>query len=558
MFSKNLFRVSVILVTAFSWSTPSVAEEGQGDLDKAIELQLSAESPQDLDQVISYCESALKKGLDEDNAEFAGQLLSSTAYRYGSMLAQFMTRQQPQLREQTIKMSLGLLEKAIKYNPELADAHLLRAELMLRSGGDREDAAESIELAIDLFAATEEGSKQAKAHLMRAGLQEDRDKQFDAINQAIKADPDHIEARQMRSQFFIARQEFDNAIGDIKHILSVDPTNLDAMRTLAAAHVGQGDVESALVQIDKMIEIRPESPLPYRIRAGVHVTENRIDEAIEDLTSAYELDPRDVGTLLMRCQVYHENQQLEKAKQDIEKVLRIQPGLVQGIWRRSMISADQGELTSAIADLLLLSQNDPGNAMLRMELARLYDRDERPRKAIAEYTKVLEDDESNWLARSMRGTTYISIGAHEEAIADYGKGLEQQPDNEHMLNNLAWILATSPKDELRDGKRALEYGEHACKVTEFKKAYILSTYAAGFAEVGDFENAIKWSSEAVKRGSEEIEQTPDDVEKARLTEQVEQLKTELDSYQEGKPWREKQEVKEKADPLQPGRGRFAT
>ena len=59
----------------------------------------------------------------------------------------------------------------------------------------------------------------------------------------------------MRSQFFIARQEFDNAIGDIKHILSVDPTNLDAMRTLAAAHVGQGDVESALEQIDKMIEL---------------------------------------------------------------------------------------------------------------------------------------------------------------------------------------------------------------------------------------------------------------------------------------------------------------
>jgi hypothetical protein len=73
-------------------------------------------------------------------------------------------------------------------------------------------------------------------------------------------------------------------------------------------------------------------------------------------------------------------------------------------------------------------------------------------------------------------------------------------------------------------------------LTEYKEAHILSTLAAGYAESGDFAEAIKWSTKAVELGGHEGH------------EQLEQLKNELDSYQQGKPWREKQEVKEKKPP----------
>jgi hypothetical protein len=69
-------------------------------------------------------------------------------------------------------------------------------------------------------------------------------------------------------------------------------------------------------------------------------------------------------------------------------------------------------------------------------------------------------------------------------------------------------------------------------MTDYKEAHILSTLASGYAEIGDFETAIKWSTKAVELGEGEMK---------------DQLQQELESYQQSKPWREKQDTKEKPD-----------
>ena len=61
------------------------------------------------------------------------------------------------------------------------------------------------------------------------------------------------------------------------------------------------------------------------------------------------------------------------------------------------------------------------------------------------------------------------------------------------------------------------------KRPEYKEAYILSTLAAAYAETGDFETAIKWSTKAVEIGE---------------AKDKDELQKELDSYKNKKPWRE--------------------
>jgi mannose/cellobiose epimerase-like protein (N-acyl-D-glucosamine 2-epimerase family) len=85
-------------------------------------------------------------------------------------------------------------------------------------------------------------------------------------------------------------------------------------------------------------------------------------------------------------------------------------------------------------------------------------------------------------------------------------------------------------DAVRNGSRAIELATRACEATEYKAAHILSTLAAAYAEVGDFENAKKWSQKAIDLSEESIK---------------EQLRDELKHYEEGKPFRESQEIKEK-------------
>ncbi len=70
-------------------------------------------------------------------------------------------------------------------------------------------------------------------------------------------------------------------------------------------------------------------------------------------------------------------------------------------------------------------------------------------------------------------------------------------------------------------------GKKACELTDFSEAHLVSTLAAAYAETGDFEKAIEYAKKAVELGEKEA------------SEQIEQLREELKSYEEKKPWREK-------------------
>ena len=67
--------------------------------------------------------------------------------------------------------------------------------------------------------------------------------------------------------------------------------------------------------------------------------------------------------------------------------------------------------------------------------------------------------------------------------------------------------------------------------------HILSTLAAAYAETGDFDKAVEWSTKSVELGQE------------KLKDQLEQLQSELDSYKQKKPFRELKETPESEKPL---------
>ncbi len=90
-------------------------------------------------------------------------------------------------------------------------------------------------------------------------------------------------------------------------------------------------------------------------------------------------------------------------------------------------------------------------------------------------------------------------------------------------------LCTSPTDGLRNAKRAIEVATKACELTDYKAAHILSTLAAAYAESGDMKTAIEWSEKAVKLAESQPDGDP---------ETLKHLKEELESYKQGKPWRE--------------------
>ncbi len=75
----------------------------------------------------------------------------------------------------------------------------------------------------------------------------------------------------------------------------------------------------------------------------------------------------------------------------------------------------------------------------------------------------------------------------------------------------------------------------ASEETKYTDPTILSTLAAAYAETGDFDNATKYSSQAVEAAAQPANEIDDKAEWARIKEQ---LQKELDSYKQKKPTRE--------------------
>ena len=67
----------------------------------------------------------------------------------------------------------------------------------------------------------------------------------------------------------------------------------------------------------------------------------------------------------------------------------------------------------------------------------------------------------------------------------------------NALNALAWILATSPNSEIRDGSNAVVFAEKSVAATNRKTPGDLDTLAAAYAETGQFEKAVSTQQEAI-------------------------------------------------------------
>jgi tetratricopeptide (TPR) repeat protein len=85
-----------------------------------------------------------------------------------------------------------------------------------------------------------------------------------------------------------------------------------------------------------------------------------------------------------------------------------------------------------------------------------------------------------------------------EAMNHLRWALQLAPHSPEVLQNLAWLLATHPRAEFRNGKEAVSLAERACALTGHEDASMLCTLAAAQAEAGDFRLAVQTAEKGEK------------------------------------------------------------
>ena len=120
----------------------------------------------------------------------------------------------------------------------------------------------------------------------------------------------------------------------------------------------------------------------------------------------------------------------------------------------------------------------------------------------------------------------LEVGNTQAAVIQFREALRMRPRWISAANNLAWVLATSPKSDVRNGPEAVQLAEQVCRDTAHRVPSLLGTLAAAYAEAGRFDEAVATTHEAVELAL-----------KLRKTDLAEQLEQRLRDYTARRPYR---------------------
>jgi len=196
--------------------------------------------------------------------------------------------------------------------------------------------------------------------------------------------------------------------------------------------------------------------------ACILAEQNQLDDAMNHFEESLKLNPRNASAHLNLGRLLATRRQFAQAEPHFREAIELKPQDVETRVAYASALTEAGETERAIA-LLEASLLAKPTFDAQMQLAALY----------------------------------RAAGKTREAIAQSREALKLKPDQPEALNNLAWLLATSGDDSLRNGKEAVQFAERACQITKFERAQMVGTLAAAYAEASRFDDAINTARKAI-------------------------------------------------------------
>lgn len=200
---------------------------------------------------------------------------------------ELLQQSQEAFQQRDFDKAIKLLSEAIKDNPKLAPAIVLRGFA---------------------YAAKEEYQKAV-----------------DDYTEALKLDPKDDRPLIFRAATYQAMKAYPKAIEDYSELIKRKPEDIEPLCSRGICLAQAGDDKKAFEDFDKAVSLAPKNAIPRQLRGSAHADAGRKTEALTDFKEAINLDPNNAATYLYRAHLYLVENQPEDALADFEEVMRRAP-----------------------------------------------------------------------------------------------------------------------------------------------------------------------------------------------------------------------------------------
>lgn len=280
------------------------------------------------------------------------------------------------------------------------------------------------------------------------------------------------------------------------HALAVTSRNDVAHSGLGVVLLRRGEVDSAIAHDRAAVALRPGNADAHTNLANALLKKGLTEEAIAEYQETLKLLPNESILHGNLGNAFLQAGQAAKAIEEYREFLKIQPGHAVIRYSLAVALLRQGETDEAITEFREAVKLKPDYSEAYNDLAIALFRKGSIEDAIATWEKVLTLQPDNAEVHNNLAVALIQKGETHEAIVHWLKTLQLEPDKTGTLLTLAWVLATSPDANVRNGTKAISLARHAHELLGDKNLMVFRVVAAAYAEVGRFSEAIA----AVQRG----------------------------------------------------------
>jgi Tfp pilus assembly protein PilF len=444
-------------------------------------------------------------------------------------------RSNPNYPEALNNLGIALVEKgrpeeairhfyqALQIKPDFAEA-LNNLGIALANKGQFEEAIKDYHQAIQINPNYSEALNNLGIALAGKGR---FDEAIENYRQAIQINPHYFEALNNLGLALVARGRPDEAMESYREAIRSNPDYAEALNNLGNVLAGRGRLDEAIENYRKAIQANPNDFKALNNLGLALVAKGRLDEAIENYRRALQVNPNYSEALNNLGIALADQGRLEDGMESFRQAVRINPDNFKALNNLGLALAAQGRLDEAIENYRRAVRSNPNYFEALDNLGSALTAGGQLDEAIKSYRQAIQINSHRPEIFFHLGMALGQAGRNGEAADQYREALRLNPNLMWALNNLAWLLATSPDDGLRNGVEAVRLAERACDLNHYREPLSLGTLAAAYAEAGRFPEAVATAEKAEQLAT-----------RAGLKAVAEKNRQLVELYRAGKPYRE--------------------